>query len=445
MNKPSQSVSKIEMSPLPIFIAVFSFFALSACSSSATTAPETAASCSTPFRLFVRQNYNITNCRKLATLGAEFAWELIPGNRSQFQVIFGARLSDDVAWVAWGVNPTRPKMVGTRAMIGVRDLATGLFRVAPYNVTWQTRKRCGLHPNWGIDVEFRNASMEYLSGIDYYAMRATVGLPSAAAMAGSTYNVSRLNHVWQVGYSAEGMEPRIHPVSDLQHFDSKETIDLRTGAVRLQAGRHRRYLRTVHGILSMIGWGTILPVGAIIARYSKFPVEAGYPRWFLAHKSCQLVGYAMGIAGWILGILLGNSSVLYAMKVHRLYAIFILAFATLQVTALFFKPGKGDEYRKYWNLYHHFLGYGLLSVIVINNFKGIAILKPNYTWKWAYIGILACLAGVALAMEMWSWIKFMKMKKESNGIIRPNYQVPTSSSTYGKAPSTAGGEQLEHK
>ncbi|CAN0900961.1 Cytochrome b561 and DOMON domain-containing protein At4g12980 [Linum grandiflorum] len=381
-------------------LAIFFFlFLISTSSSNAQRIP-----CNIPFRLFTQQN-NLTNCRKLPTLEAELAWELIPQNRSRFHVIFGARLSDDVAWVAWGVNPSHPQMAGTRAMIAVRDIETGVFRVAAYNVTSKTRKRCGLLPNQELEVEFGNSSMEYVNGIDYYAMRATVGFPAGS------YDVSRLNHVWQVGYRAEGMEPRIHPVSNLQHFDSTETIDLRTGLVHQRAGQHRRYLRNVHGILSIIGWGTILPMGGIIARYSRFPLEVRYPRWFFAHRCCQLVGYSLGTAGWIVGIFVGNSTKLYVMKIHRLYAIFIFAFATLQVTALFFKPGKGDEYRKYWNLYHHFLGYGLLSVIIINMFKGIAILKPNYTWKWGYIGILSCLAALALAMEIWSWIKFLHIRK----------------------------------
>ncbi|CAN1149542.1 Cytochrome b561 and DOMON domain-containing protein At4g12980 [Linum perenne] len=372
--------------------------------------------CSIPFRIFTTNQNNLTKCRKLATLQAELAWELNPLNLSQFHVIFGARLSDDVAWLAWGVNPRRPQMAGTRAMIGVRDPETGLFRVATYNVTSKTRKRCGLVPIAGLEVEFRNASIEYVSEIDYYAMRATVGIPTRS------YDLSRLNHVWQIGYKAEGMEPRIHPVSNLQHFDSTETIDLRSGVARQHAGQHRRYLRNVHGILSILGWGTILPVGGIIARYSRFPLEVRYPRWFFAHRCCQLIGYTIGTVGWIVGIFLGNSTELYVMKIHRLYAIFIFAFATLQVTALFFKPGKGDEYRKYWNLYHNFLGYGLYSVIIINMFKGIAILKPNYIWKWAYIGILACLVLVALAMEIWSWIKFFNIRNKNKR--RHHHQVP---------------------
>ncbi|CAN1339896.1 Cytochrome b561 and DOMON domain-containing protein At2g04850 [Linum perenne] len=286
--------------------------------------------CSIPFRIFTTNQNNLTKCRKLATLQAELAWELNPLNLSQFHVIFGARLSDDVAWLAWGVNPRRPQMAGTRAMIGVRDPETGLFKVATYNVTSKTRKRCGLVPIAGLEVEFRNASIEYVSEIDYYAMRATVGIPTRS------YDLSRLNHVWQIGYKAEGMEPRIHPVSNLQHFDSTETIDLRSGVARQHAGQHRRYLRNV--------------------------------------------------------------------------------------TALFFKPGKGDEYRKYWNLYHNFLGYDLYSVIIINMFKGIAILKPNYIWKWAYIGILACLVLVALAMEIWSWIKFFNIRNKNKR--RHHHQVP---------------------
>lgn len=84
----------------------------------------------------------------------------------------------------------------------------------------------------------------------------------------------------------------------------------------------------------------------------------------------------------------------------------------LQMFALRLKPGKSDEYRKYWNMYHHFLGYALIAVISANIFQGISILRPqNHTWKWAYIGLLGLLLCITLAFEIFTWIKFVNAKK----------------------------------
>lgn len=81
-----------------------------------------------------------------------------------------------------------------------------------------------------------------------------------------------------------------------------------------------------------------------------------------------------------------------------------------QMLAFRLKPKVTDDYRKFWNMYHHFLGYGLLVIIVINIFKGISILKGGEGWRWTYIGILALLGAIVLALEIVTWARFFKQK-----------------------------------
>lgn len=83
-----------------------------------------------------------------------------------------------------------------------------------------------------------------------------------------------------------------------------------------------------------------------------------------------------------------------------------------QMLAFRLKPKETDDYRKHWNMYHHFLGYALLATISVNIFQGIAILKPVYTWKWAYVAILGAFGVVTIAFEIYTWIKFRKDIKE---------------------------------
>lgn len=87
--------------------------------------------------------------------------------------------------------------------------------------------------------------------------------------------------------------------------------------------------------------------------------------------------------------------------------------------ALRLKPEERDDYRKYWNMYHHFLGYALLALIVVNIFQGIAILRSeNKIWKWAYIGVLGILAFVVLTCEVLTWIVFIKKRnKDKNAPV----------------------------
>ena len=88
----------------------------------------------------------------------------------------------------------------------------------------------------------------------------------------------------------------------------------------------------MHGILNILGWGVFLPSGVIIARYFKvhpFPKDKW---WFYLHVFCQSVGYVLGTTGWAIGLWLGHASRHYTFRTHRILAIFIFTFATLQVT-----------------------------------------------------------------------------------------------------------------
>lgn len=88
--------------------------------------------------------------------------------------------------------------------------------------------------------------------------------------------------------------------------------------------------------------------------------------------------------------------------------------------ALRLKPKPHDDYRKYWDMYHHFLGYALLSVISVNIFHGINILKPDSTWKWSYIGVLVVLALIVLVFEICTWCKFIKSKNDKSKKNQPS-------------------------
>ncbi|KAI5581519.1 hypothetical protein BDE02_07G023500 [Populus trichocarpa] len=354
----------------------------------------------------IAQEKNISHCKKLTTLGAEFGWEVSKHNESQVDILIGTRLNNaEMVWLAWGVNPEdKPQMVGTRAIIGIRQL-NGSVGANTYNITGDTKLGCKLQPS-EIDVNVTRMKLDYATSLDYLTLHATIVLPSM-------YNISRLNHVWQVGYDAQGAEPSMHPTA-LQNVDSTETIDLRNGLAQ-HVGELEGRLRKIHGVLNIIGWGTFLPAGVIIARYFPYPLTLGSYRYHL-HVGCQIIGYILGVTGWSVGLWLGQASKHYSFKIHRLFATFIFTFTTLQMLALHLKPRKTDEYRKYWNMYHHFLGYALLAVISVNIFHGIDILRPDHSWKWAYVGILGVFAVIAIALEIYTWAKFLTEDKKSKTV-----------------------------
>lgn len=190
--------------------------------------------CSDAFYMMA-SNRSITKCKKLPTLGAEFGWNYDENNESKIDIFLGTKLHSEMGWLAWGVNPLElPQMVGTRAIIGIK-LPNGSSTIQSYNITAESKLGCRLQPS-KIEVEILKNSTKYVVADSYFTIYARLILPSV-------YNISRLNHVWQVGYYVEEMEPKMHP-SYLQNVDSTETINLKTFESQ-SIGERRRHLRMV--------------------------------------------------------------------------------------------------------------------------------------------------------------------------------------------------------
>jgi hypothetical protein len=81
-----------------------------------------------------------------------------------------------------------------------------------------------------------------------------------------------------------------------------------------------------HGLLSMMGWGVLLPIGTMVARYFR----RQDPYWFYGHMAVQGVGFLVGIAAVIIGFRLDEDG-LKNIFVHKAIGITILAMASLQV------------------------------------------------------------------------------------------------------------------
>jgi len=181
---------------------------------------------------------NITKCKTLRTLGAEFGWIYRNATNSTtiLEFLFGANIDQGDGWIAWGVNPgERAEMIGTKAIIGIKYHGTFL-PVKTYDVTKGTKRGCSLIP--ANDIGFNVSDMSIQDeGSNFYTIYARLVLPS------DKYNITRLNHVWQVGKAVKGDRPLGHPTT-LHNIDSTETIDLTSPDGRSR-GQKLSFLRSV--------------------------------------------------------------------------------------------------------------------------------------------------------------------------------------------------------
>ncbi|KAM0940107.1 putative cytochrome b561/ferric reductase transmembrane [Dioscorea sansibarensis] len=87
-----------------------------------------------------------------------------------------------------------------------------------------------------------------------------------------------------------------------------------------------------HGLMVMIGWGVLVPIGVMVARYFKKKNELGHhpTNWFNTHMCIQALGFGLGLGGIIAGFGLTKAND-ESVTSHKSLAISILAFGSLQV------------------------------------------------------------------------------------------------------------------
>uniref|UniRef100_A0A1D1ZIL4 Cytochrome b561 and DOMON domain-containing protein n=1 Tax=Anthurium amnicola TaxID=1678845 RepID=A0A1D1ZIL4_9ARAE len=354
--------------------------------------PSSAQSC-TSYTFSQNQIYD--KCNSLLRLESSLHWNYHPGNGT-VDVAYRATQSSD-GWVAWGINPTQNRMVGTQALVAFQNTTSG-------NMAAYSTPISGYSPTMqpgDLSFAVSNVGGEYSGGV--MTIFATLVLPN---------NRTQVNHVWQASTTFAGGFPGVHARTG-DNVLSYGTIDFLSGD-SAAAGNSRIRRKNRHGVLNAVSWGVLMPTGAIIARYLKV-FKAADPAWFYLHVACQSSAYIVGVAGWGTGLKLGSESSGVKYNTHRNIGITLFALATLQVFALLLRPNKDHKYRIFWNVYHHSVGYAVISLSVANIYKGFDILDPAKKWKRAYTGVIIALGAVALTLEAVTWVIVLRRKSRGGG------------------------------
>ncbi|KAJ4877033.1 Cytochrome b561 and DOMON domain-containing protein [Raphanus sativus] len=321
-------------------------------------------------------------------------------------VVFSAPPSKPGGWVSWAINPQATGMAGAQTLVAYKDPNKGVAVVKTLNISSYSMI---VPSKLAFEVWDMRAEEEVSGDGGTLRIFARIKVPSDLAAKG------KVNQVWQVGpgVSPEGKIEK-HDF-DAPNLSSKGLLDLsgnNSGGGGGGEGDSRVKKRNIHGILNAVSWGILFPVGAIIARYMRV-FESADPAWFYIHVSCQFSAYVIGVAGWSIGIKLGNESEGIRYASHGNIGLALFTLATIQVFAMCLRPKKDHKYRVYWNIYHHGVGYSIIILGIINVFKGLSILNPQHAYKTAYIAVIASLGGIALLFEAVTWVIVLKRKSNS--------------------------------
>ncbi|CAK7323270.1 unnamed protein product [Dovyalis caffra] len=343
-------------------------------------------------------------CNDLPVLNSYLHWNY-DSSSNKLQIAYRHTGITSSMWVAWAINPTSTGMAGSQALIAYRR-TDGTMRaytspISSYQTSLQEGK-----------LSFDVSDLSATSAKNEIIIFATIGLSNSS---------TNVNQVWQDG-PLSGNTPQIHTTSG-SNVKSMGTLNLLSGESSstggmTKLGREIKILSylikfQIHGVLNAVSWGILMPIGALIARYLKV-FKSADPAWFYVHVSCQSMAYIVGVAGWGTGLKLGSESPSIQYDAHRTIGIILFCLGTLQVFALLLRPKTDHKYRFYWNIYHHLVGYSVITLSIINIFKGFAILNPAEKWKNAYIGVIAALAFNAVWLEGYTWYIVVKRKRSEN-------------------------------
>lgn len=298
--------------------------------------------------------------------------------------------------MAWALNPSGSGMRGAQALVALHNSSGAAAHAYTSSVNDYTTSLAQSN----LSFEVPSVSAEYVNS--EMIIHATLVLPSGT---------TSFNQVWQAGSVAGGI-PQAHPTGGAPNMRAVGTVDFATGQVVSGGGgaASQQRKRNVHGVLNAVAWGTLLPIGAMTARYLKV-FKSADPAWFYLHVACQTSAYAVGVAGWITGLKLGSDSAGITHKTHRAMGIALFCLGTLQLFALLLRPNKDHKFRIYWNIYHWTIGYVVIVLSIVNVYEGLDILQPGKDWKRAYTIVLIVLGAITAVLEAYTWFVVLKRKR----------------------------------
>ncbi|KAL7142846.1 hypothetical protein ABFS83_08G151900 [Erythranthe nasuta] len=349
-----------------------------------------------------RDNKTYAACETLPVLNSFLHWNYYESNHS-VDIAYRHTSLTASNWAAWSLNPSGGAMIGAQCLVAFRN-TSGLMSAYTSPITsYRTRLEEG-----PLSFEVPRVAAEFDG--DQITIYATIKLPNGT---------TAFTHVWQHGVLF-GDTPGMHPSGDnlnsigIVDFASGITLDNNARPTTTVAARlsRKNRMKFVHGVLNVVSWGILVPIGAMLARYLRI-FEIANPMWFYLHVACQLSGYVVGVAGWATGIKLGSESPGIVHTTHRNIGITIFALATLQVLSLKFRPKPNHKYRSYWNYYHKSIGYSVIVLSAVNIFQGFDILDSEKKWKKAYIGVIIFLGAVCVVLEAITQFIVFKRKEQS--------------------------------
>lgn len=211
--------------------------------------------------------------------------------------------------------------------------------------------------------------------------------------------------------SGDGSIINYHRTRSLEEMQANSQFPLGGAVGESAVSKLEKRVKT-HGALQVFGWGVLLPIGAIVARYAR----EYDPAWFYIHATFQIIGFIFIIAGVATGVALAKDVEVPGLNGHKGLGLFLLILAILQVLAVVFRPKKDSNTRKYWNWYHWWVGRLALFLACINVFVGLNLSNGERKLRVSYIVLLAFELVAFAILETIYWVRWNRAPANSSGV-----------------------------
>ena len=129
--------------------------------------------------------------------------------------------------------------------------------------------------------------------------------------------------------------------------------------------------KMAHGVLMFLGWGVLLPLGAVTSRFFRHHD----PLWFDIHRFLQMSGLLSGFIGWVIALV--QFTPFGAMprlgQAHYTFGMMVMVLGLMQPLNGILRPHKGQPFRKQWEWLHKGSGYTALFLAWPTIFMGAAL------------------------------------------------------------------------
>jgi len=179
----------------------------------------------------------------------------------------------------------------------------------------------------------------------------------------------------------------------------------------------------LHGSLMLIGWGILLPSGAIVAKFSKHRENSF---WYKVHRVVQPIGLLVAIIGWIIALM--NFRALNAKNdpglsyPHAMCGMVTMVIGIIQPVNALLRPHKVDSeptttLRMAWELLHKGLGWIAIILAAVTIWMGttlLPIMKDQRVFQVCYaIAILGIISLAAFFHAEGQKIAYQQAPKDS--------------------------------